>query len=163
MHIMHNIQQNKNAAPASLFFCTFLCLCCTTTTGKCLISLFKVMLLGIRTIRNDDFQRDTHSVGTTCNHSKQCRSNIAPLHCAKNRFDGLCLYTLVITLYIHNLVSIVTRSMLRQNLQFATMTFRHWRITTLLWPLRFYLRYSDLEQFSFSFLTRELNNVLHVQ
>ena len=123
------------------FFCPFLCLHCTTTTGKLLISRFKVMLRDLRTIRNDDFQRNTHSVGTMCNHSKQCRSNIATLHCAKNRFDGLCLYTYNV---IHNLVPIVTRSMHRQNLQFATMTFHLWKITTLLWPLRFYLRY-DLE------------------
>ena len=50
-----NIRQNNNSARASHFFCTFLCLHCRTTTGKCLISLFKVMLHEIRTIRNDDF------------------------------------------------------------------------------------------------------------
>ena len=33
-------RQNNNFARASLFFCTFLCRHCTTTTWKCLISRF---------------------------------------------------------------------------------------------------------------------------
>ena len=41
----------------------------------------KAMLQG--TIRNDDFKRNT--VLQCCNHSKQCRNNVATLCCAKNR------------------------------------------------------------------------------
>ena len=43
----------------------------------------KVMLHG--TISNDDFQHSAAMLKQCCNHSKQCRNNVATLCCAKNR------------------------------------------------------------------------------
>ena len=61
-------KQNNNFAHASHFFVHVFPVFCTTTTWKCLISRFKVMLLG--TIRNDDFQRNT---------ALQCWNNVASI------------------------------------------------------------------------------------
>ena len=78
-------KQNNNFAHASHFFVHVFPVFCTTTTWKCLISRFKVMLARDDSQRPFSAQHSLAMLEQCCKHSKQCRNNAVVLFCTEKK------------------------------------------------------------------------------